>query len=190
MRRRRLQPRHTINHIDRQIEPVNLIQDRQLQRSIDVPLLLVPAHMNVVMVRPPVRELVDQRSICMEIEDHRLILREQAIELPRREPMRMFLLRHQPKHIHHIHKPDLYIRQVLAKQSSGGQGLHRRDIAATGHDHVGLGALVVARPRPDAGALRAVRDRRVDIQVLQVHLLVRNDDVDVVGAAQAMVGDR
>ena len=84
MRRRRLQPRHSINHIDRQIEPVNLIQNRQLQRRIDIPHLPVPAHVNVVMVRPPVRELMDQRSIRMKIEDHRLILREQAIELPRR----------------------------------------------------------------------------------------------------------
>src|SRR5260221_10412341 len=28
---------------------------------------------------------------------------------PRRQPMRMLLLRHQPEQVHHIHKPNLHI---------------------------------------------------------------------------------
>ena len=63
-------------------------------------------------------------------------------------------------------------------------------VAAARHDHVGFGALVVAGPIPDSEALRAVRDRRLHVQILQVDLLVRDDHVDVVDAAQAMVGNR
>ena len=57
------------------------------------------------------------------------------------------------------------------------------------HD-VRLLAGVGAGPRPDADALGAVDDRLVDGRELQVLLLVGDDDVDVVGAAQAVIGDR
>jgi len=35
MRRRLLQPRHPVNHIDSQVEPVNLVENSQLQRRVD-----------------------------------------------------------------------------------------------------------------------------------------------------------
>ena len=57
------------------------------------------------------------------------------------------------------------------------------------HD-IGLLARVRAGPRPDAEALGAVDDRLVDGGELQVLLLVGDDDVDAVGAAQAVVGHR
>ena len=59
-----------------------------------------------------------------------------------------------------------------------------------GHHEVGLGALVGARPVPQADALGAVLDRGVHVQELQVLLLVAHDDVDVVGAPQAVVRHR
>ena len=77
-----------------------------------------------------------------------------------------------------------------AQQIHGGQRFERRDIAATGHHHVGLGALVVAGPIPDAESGGAVLDGSVHIQILQRGLLARHDHVDVVAAAQAMVGHR
>ena len=45
-------------------------------------------------------------------------------------------------------------------------------------------------PLPDAGAGRVVAVRLVEGEVLQVRLLVDHDQVDVVGAAQAVVHDR
>jgi len=71
-----------------------------------------------------------------------------------------------------------------------GQRLHGGDVAAGGHDHVRGLALVVAGAAKDADALGAVRDRLVDGGELQVGLLVRDDHVDVVGGAQAVVGHR
>src|ERR1700712_1250004 len=81
MRTLRAKRRNAINHINRQVETVNLVQDRQFKRRVDIPLLLVPTHMEAVMILPLVRQLVDQRSIRMEVEDDRLVRREQAVEV-------------------------------------------------------------------------------------------------------------
>src|SRR5215468_4389438 len=43
---------------------------------------------------------------------------------------------------------------------------------------------------PDADAFRAVRDGFIHIQILQVQLFVRNNHVDVVLAAEAVIGHR
>ena len=126
----------------------------------------------------------------MEVEDHGLVRGENGLELAVCQTVRVFGIRHQFEQVNDVHEPDLHVGQVLAQQCGGRQGLHRRHVAAARHDHVGFGTLVVAGPVPDADALRAVRDRRLHIQILQVDLLVRDDDVDVVDAAQAMVGDR
>ena len=80
--------------------------------------------------------------------------------------------------------------QMLAQQLDGGQRLQGRHVAAAGHHHVGLAAAVVARPFPDAEPGLAVLDRLVHRQPLRRGLLAGDDDVDVVAAAQAMVGDR
>ena len=92
--------------------------------------------------------------------------------------------------VHDVDHADLQLRQVLAKQLDRRQRFQRRHVAAAGHDHVGLAPLVVAGPLPDAEARRAVLDRLVHRQPLRRGLLAGDDDVDVVAAAQAVVGDR
>ncbi len=84
--------------------------------------------------------------------------------------------------------PHLQLREVLAEQLHRRQALQRGHVAAAGHDHVGLAALVVAGPLPDADAGRAVLDRLVHGQPLRRRLLAGHDQVDVVAAAQAVVG--
>ena len=56
-------------------------------------------------------------------------------------------------------------------------------IPTTRHDYIGFDALVVTGPVPDAGALGAVHDGRLHVQVLQVHLLVRRDDIDIIDSS-------
>ena len=74
--------------------------------------------------------------------------------------------------------------------------LHRRkrfqggDVSGAAHHHVGIAALVVARPFPNADPGRAVFDGRVHIEILERRLLPRHDHVDVVAAAETMVHDR
>ena len=96
------------------------------------------------------------------------------------------LERHQ---IDDVDDANLQLRDVPAKQIDGGQRLQRRHVAAAGHHHVGLAALVVAGPLPDADAGRAVLDRLIHGQPLRRRLLAGDDHVDVVAAAQAVVGD-
>ena len=85
-----LQTRNAIDDVNRQIEAVHLIEDRKLERSIDVALFLVSADVKVVMIFSAVTKLVDERSIRVEVEDNRFVCGEQRIEIAIREAMRVF----------------------------------------------------------------------------------------------------
>src|SRR4029077_15991112 len=67
------QTRNTVDDIDCQVEAIDLVDNREFKRSVDIPLFLVAAHMNVVMVRAPVTEFVNERGVGVEVEDHRLV---------------------------------------------------------------------------------------------------------------------
>src|SRR5580692_6836939 len=89
----RTQTRDTIDDINCQIEAIDLIENRKLERGVDAALLLIPAYMYVVVILAPIAELVNERSITMEVEDHRLVDGEQRIEIAIGKSMRMFSLR-------------------------------------------------------------------------------------------------
>ncbi len=78
---------------------------------------------------------------------------------------------------------------MLAQEVHRRERFERGHIAATGHHHVRLAALVVAGPFPDADAGGAMFDRLVHRQPHRRGLFAGDDDVDVIAAAQAMVGD-
>ena len=78
---------------------------------------------------------------------------------------------------------------MAPEKIGGGQRLKRWHVAGAGHDEIGLGIAVVARPFPDADAGRAVLDRLVPAQPLRRGLLAGHDHVDAVPAAQAMIRD-
>ena len=63
-------------------------------------------------------------------------------------------------------------------------------IAAAHDDNIGFNTFISACPRPDPNALRTVRDSRLDIEILHVELLIRDDDVHVINTAKTMVCDR
>src|SRR5580698_10232531 len=48
---RPLQFRDAIDHVDRQVETIDLVADRKFQRGVDIAFFLVPAHVNVRVVR-------------------------------------------------------------------------------------------------------------------------------------------
>ena len=77
MRARVSQPRNPVDDVDRKIEPVDLISNRQLQWRIDVSFLFVAAHVNVDVICAAVGELMDEPRVAVEIEDHWLIRGEQ-----------------------------------------------------------------------------------------------------------------
>ena len=70
------------------------------------------------------------------------------------EPVRMFARRLQRHQVDHVDHADLEFRHVAAQQLHRGQRLQRRHVAAARHHDVGLAALVVAGPLPDADARR------------------------------------
>src|SRR5262249_28788084 len=61
------------------------------------------------------------------------------------------------------------------------------DITRRCHHDIGLHAFIVASLSPDADAFGAMRDGLVHRHVLKMLLLVGNDDIDIVGALEAMV---
>ena len=70
------------------------------------------------------------------------------------------------------------------------QGFQCRHIACASHYHVRLQPAVAAGPLPDPKPTSAVGGCCLDIQVVEARLLAGDDDVDVVAAAKAVVGDR
>ena len=83
------------------------------------------------------------------------------------------------------------VGQVLAQQVDGGERLERGDVAGAGQHDVGLAAGVARRPRPRCRCPRVQCSTASSIvSQLRRRLLAGDDDVHVVAAAQAVVGDR
>ena len=76
-----LQSRHAVNDIDGEVEAVDLVTNRQFQRSIDVSPLHISTHVNVDMICAPIGELVNEPRISMEIEDNRLVRSEKRVKV-------------------------------------------------------------------------------------------------------------
>ena len=79
---------------------------------------------------------------------------------------------------------------MLPQQRRGGEGLHRRDVAAAHHDDVRIAIPVAAGPLPDARTLGAVLYCGIYIEIRQMWLFIGDDHVDIVEAAQAVIRDR
>src|SRR5437667_3738487 len=54
------EPRNTVDHVDHEVEAVEVVEHDHVERRRGRALLLVAAHVQVAMVRAPVREPVDQ----------------------------------------------------------------------------------------------------------------------------------
>jgi hypothetical protein len=105
------------------------------------------------------------------------------------QAVRMLALRLELHQVHDVDHADLQLGKMLrSRMVHGGQRFQRGHVAAAGHDHVRLAALVVAGPRPDADAGGAVLDGGVHVEPLRRRLLAGHDHVHVVAAAQAVVG--
>src|SRR6476661_6044103 len=183
------EPRHPVDHVDDEMEPVEVVQHHHVERRRRRSFLLVAAHMEVVVVSAAVREAVDQPRVAVVGEDDGAVRGEERVELRVGEPVRMLALRLQAHQVDDVHDPDLELGQVLAEERGRGERLERRDVAAAREDDVGIVVAVGRRPLPDAEAAGAVHDRVVHREVVERRLLARDDHVHIVTAAQAVVGD-
>ena len=91
--------------------------------------------------------------------------------------------------VDHVDHPHPQVRELAPQDRRRGDRLERRNIAGAAEHHVGL-AVAARGPLPDPDAAGAVRDRLLHRQVVERRLLAGDDHVDVVAAAQAVVGDR
>ena len=132
---------------------------------------------------------MDQPGIAVVGEDDRLVCGEQGVEVAVAQAVGMLGAGLEGHQVHDVDDADLEFGDVLAQHFDRGQRFERGDIAGAGHHHVGLAAGIVAGPRPDAEAGGAVLDGGVHVQPLRRGLFAGDDDIDVVAAAQAMVGD-
>ena len=178
---------NTLNHVHRQTEAVNLVLDRQLQGCIDIALFFITADVHVVVIRSTVSKAMDQPRISMKVKDDWFVDGEERIEILIRQAVRMFRARLQLEKINYIDVTDLEIREFFSQQRNGRQCFLRWYITSRSHHHIWFAALIVTCLTPGANPLGAVCDCRIHVQVLQMHLFVADDYVDVVFAPQAMV---
>src|SRR5208337_221686 len=90
-----------------------------LHRSIYVALLLVAPHVQI-SVLAAVCQAVNQPAIAVEVEDDWLVNREQRIEVPVRQPMRMFRVRFQLEQIYYVDETDPKVGKLLAQENRCG----------------------------------------------------------------------
>ena len=106
-------PGHPVDHVDREIEPVDLVADGELQRRVDIALFLVAADVEVAVVGAPVGKLVDEPGIAVEVEDDRLVEGEEAVEVPVGEAVGVLGLRLKREKVDHVDEAEPEIGDVL-----------------------------------------------------------------------------
>ena len=121
----------------------------------DGAFFVVAAHVQIA-VGPAVGESVDQAGVAVEGEDDVFVGGEQGVVVGVAESVWVLAGRLQPHQVHHVDHPDLQLGQVFPKDRHGRQHFQSRRVSAARQDHIGLGALVVAGPFPDADALGAM----------------------------------
>src|SRR5262249_43122478 len=143
-----LQPRNSVNGINRQRETINFIVHRQLHRRIDVALFFVSTNVQL-LVFASIRQPMNQIGIAVEVEDDRFVGSKQRVIVRIRQSVRMVLTGLKLEEIHDIDESDLNIWKLLAQQEGRGKGLLRRYVAGGCHYEVRLDSLVVADPIPN-----------------------------------------
>lgn len=189
-RRTALITQHGLQIIDRENSKritIRLVTDQQLERRVDVALLLVSAHMHQVLTNALVGHAVHEPGVRVEVEHDGLVVGEDGGVLGCCQAVGVVAVWHELEEVDDVDEADFQLGEVLAQESGGGQGLLRWDVAAACHDEVGFGARVVGGPVPDADAFSAVGYGVFHVEELQVVLFVRYDDVDVVLAFEAVV---
>ena len=103
--------------------------------------------------------------------------------------MRVGRIRLQAEQVNHIHKADVKVGGMPAQKGRSRQGFLGNDVARAGDDDIRLDTRIGAGPRPDTHTFGAVLDSLIHVEPGQVRLFVRHNDVDIVCAAQTMVGN-
>src|SRR6266567_492387 len=112
IRRAGSEPRDAVNDIGHEMEPVQIIQDRHIERRRRGAFFLVAAHVEIGMIGAAVGEPVNQPRVAMEGKDDRLVLGEQHIKLWIAQAVRVCTGWLELHEVHHVDDPDLQVRRV------------------------------------------------------------------------------
>ena len=178
---------HVVESQDSEGEAVGLVADGEFERGVDVSLLLVTAHVKQVLAGAVVREAVHEPGVGVESEDDGPVVGEERGVLGICQAVRVVAVGDELEEVDDVDEAHFHVWEVLAQEGGCGEGFLRHYISAGGDDNVGLFAVVVGGPVPDADAFGAVGDGGVHVEELDVVLLVGDDYVYVVGGAEAVV---
>src|SRR6266516_7195991 len=137
--------RYAVDHIDHEVEPIEIVEHHHVERRRRRALLLVPPHVQVVVVRGPVGETVDQPRVAVVGEYDRPVGGEESVELPVGEPVGVLGLGLKPHQVDDVHDPNFELRQPLAQDRRRGKRLERRAVPAEAEHDVRLVPVVVGR---------------------------------------------
>src|SRR3981081_2605768 len=97
---------YTIDHIACKMKTVEVIEHGHVEGRGGGTLLFVTADMQIVMVRAPVREPVNQPRVAVECKNDRFVGRENRVELMVGEAVRMFGCGLDCHQIDYVHEAD------------------------------------------------------------------------------------
>src|SRR2546430_13578376 len=86
----RLQSRNSVHDIACEMESVELVQYRHVERSGGGSFLAIAVHVKVCVICAFVGEAMDQRGITMKRKNHWFVRRENGIEFPIGKSVGMF----------------------------------------------------------------------------------------------------
>ena len=85
-----LQARDAVDHVAREVKSIQVIQDCHIEGSGRRALFLISANVEVVMIRAPISQAVNQPRITVVGKDDRLVDCEYGVELTIGKSMGMF----------------------------------------------------------------------------------------------------
>src|SRR3989344_839360 len=132
---------------------------------------------------------MDEPWVSMKREDDWSVDGENAIEILIAQSMRMFFLWLERHQIHDVDDANFQSGRELSQYLYRCERLQCWHIPGACHDDVGLFMVIVAREVPDTDPRCAVFDSVLHGEPLQCRLFSGNDDIDVVAATKAVVGD-
>jgi len=181
------QMRHIINSIHSQTEPISAIPDREFEWCVDIALLSVSADVNVVLTFALVCQAMDEPWVGVEVEDARFVVCEEGFEFDVAEAVGVVGLWDQLEQVDNVDESDFEVGQCFAEKSCGSERFLSWYVTARRHDEIWFLALICGSPLPDSSAFCAMCNGVFHVEVLKMVLLVGNNDVDVVGAAETVV---
>src|SRR5260370_31570981 len=150
-------------------------------------LFLIAVDVEATSMVAPEKQLFHRGGIAVEVDDHGDIRCEQGFKHLAIQAMWMGGLFLQYEEIGDVDHAYAQLGHLIAQDMSGCHDLQRWVIADTHQYDIRVNAIIYAGPLPDRGAGAAVSNSIFNREPLGHRRLVRNDQVDIVLAAQAVI---